>query len=50
MVKFEKSQTLTQNLIFEMHEKIEKGKSVDTSYSTKDIALRSAAPTSNVNV
>ena len=36
--KFEKSQTLTQNLIFEMHEKIEKGKSVDTSYSTKDIA------------
>ena len=33
-----------------MHEKIEKGKSIDTSYSTKDIALSSAAPTSNVNV
>ena len=33
--KLEKSQTLTQNLIFEMHEKIEKGKSVDKSYSTK---------------
>ena len=36
--KFEKSQTLTQNLIFEMHEKIEKGKFIDTTYSTKDIA------------
>ena len=48
--KFEKSQTLTQNLIFEMHEKIEKGKSVDTSYSTKDIAQSSVAPASNVNI
>ena len=48
--KFEKSQTLTQNLIFEMHEMIEKGKSVDTSYSTKDIAQSSTAPTSNDNV
>ena len=48
--KFEKSQTLTQNLIFEMHEMIEKGKSVDTSYSTKDIAQSSAAPASNDNV
>ena len=36
--KFEKSQTLTQILIFEMHEKIEKGKFIDTTYSTKDIA------------
>jgi len=33
-----------------MHEKIEKGESVDTSYSTKDIAQNSAAPASNVNV
>ena len=48
--KFEKSQTLTQNLIFEMHEKIEKGKSVDTSYSTKDIAQSSAVLASNANV
>ena len=48
--KFEKSQTLTQNLIFEMHEMIEKGKYVDTSYSTKDIAQSSTAPTSNDNV
>ena len=36
--KFEKSQTVTQNLLFDMHDKMEKGKSVDTSYSTKDIA------------
>ena len=36
--KFEKSQTITQNLLFNMHDKMEKGKSVDTSYSTKDIA------------
>ena len=48
--KFEKSQTLTQNLIFEMHEKIEKGKSIDTSYSTKDIAQSLAALASNANV
>ena len=48
--KFEKSQTLTQNLIFDMHERIEKGKSVDTTYSPKDIAQNSAAPASNDNV
>ena len=50
MDKFEKSQTVTQNLLFDMHDKMEKGKSVDTSYSTKDIAQNSAAPASNVNV
>ena len=48
--KFEKSQTVVQNLLFDMHDKMEKGKSVDTSYSTKDIAQNSAAPASNVNV
>ena len=48
--KFEKSQTVTQNLLFDMHDKMEKGKSVDTSYSTKDIAQSSVAPASNANV
>ena len=48
--KFEKSQTVTQNLLFDMHDKMEKGKSVDTSYSTKDLAQSSAAPATNVNV
>ena len=48
--KFEKSQTVTQNLLFDMHDKMEKGKSVDTSYSTKDIAQSSAVPASNANV
>ena len=33
-----------------MHEKIEKGKSIDTSYSTKDIAQNSIAPAFNDNV
>ena len=27
--KFEKSQTVTQNLLFDMHDKMEKGKSVE---------------------
>ena len=27
--KFEKSQTITQNLLFDMHDKMEKGKSVE---------------------
>ena len=48
--KFEKSQTVTQNLLFNMHDKMEKGKSIDTSYSTRDIAQNSAVPASNVNV
>ena len=48
--KFEKSQTVTQNLLFDMHDKMEKGKSIDTSYSTRDIAQNSAVPASNVNV
>jgi hypothetical protein len=48
--KFEKSQTVTQNLLFDMHDKMEMGKSIDTSYSTKDITQSSAAPASNANV
>ena len=48
--KIEKSQMVTQNLIFNISKKMEKGKSVDTSYSTKDLAPNSAAPASTFNV
>ena len=48
--KIEKSQMVTQNLIFNISKKMEKGKSVDTSYSTKDLAPNSAAPASIFDV
>ena len=48
--KFEKSQMVTQNLIFNISKKMEKGKSVDTSYSTKDLGQNSAAPASIFDV
>ena len=35
--KFEKSHMVTQNLLFDISKKMEKGKSIDTSYSTKDL-------------
>jgi len=48
--KIEKSQMVTQNLKFNISKKMEKGKSVDTSYSTKDLAPNSAAPASTFDV
>ena len=48
--KIEKSQMVTQNLIFNISKKMEKGKSVDTSYSTKDLAPNLAVPESTFNV
>ena len=41
---------VTQNLKFNISKKMEKGKSVDTSYSTKDLAPNLAAPASTFNV
>ena len=41
---------VTQNLKFNISKKMEKGESIDTSYSTKDLAPNSAAPASTFDV
>ena len=51
--KINDAQIFTQNTLIELSERMdrmEKGKTVDTTYSTKDLYPSSAAPTSTVNV
>ena len=51
--KINDAQLYTQNTLIDLSERIdrvEKGKTVDTKYSTKDLYPSSAAPTSTVNV
>jgi len=51
--KFETSQKITQDILQDLSdrmEKIDKGKSVDTAYSTKDLTPNSAAPASIIEI
>jgi hypothetical protein len=51
--KINNAQLSTQNTLidlFERMDRMEKGKTVNTAYSTKDLTPSSAAPTSTVNV
>ena len=51
--KINDTQLYTQNTLIDLPERMdrmEKGKNVDTTYSTKDLYPSSAAPTSIVNV
>ena len=51
--KINDAQLSTQNTLIDLSERMdrmEKGKTVDTTYSTKDLTPSSAAPTSTVSV
>ena len=51
--KINDAQIFTQNTLIDLSERMdrmEKGKSVDTTYSIKDLTFSSAAPASTVNV